>query len=488
MTSTPLPIILDVAVLAIGLIALLIEAFEENKNKSIISWLCIGGIGVVFALSFFLKPITFSETSQLAQFYSADSFAIFYKRLALGSTLLVLIMAREFRGILSRYLPAAVPGAGVGEFFALPVLTCLGLMWMASAIDFVMAFVSIELVTISFYILVSYMRRSASSLEAGVKYLILGALSTGFLVYGITWIYGATGQTNFARIGEAIRLSTDSMHPAILFGMALILVGLGFKIAAAPFQLWVADVYQGAPTPITAFLSVGSKAAGFILLMRVLHSLVILPAVPAISDKLMAALWGMAILTLIYGNLAAMPQGNLKRLLAFSSVAHAGYLLVSLASWKTGTSEVTVSYYLAGYLLMTMLSFLILVVINRATGGDDIASFNGLSRRSPFLAFGMLVSMISLAGVPFTVGFFGKFLVFRDAIAEQQWALVAVAILSVGAGFYYYLKVVRAMYWKAPSENGAITISPLTRATICILSALIFILGTFPAPVLGMLK
>lgn len=485
MTATPLPIILDIAVLAIGLIALLLEAFEDNKNKSIIGWLCITGIGVVFGLSFFLKPITFAETSQLAQFYKADTLAIFYKQLALGATLLVLIMSVEYKSVLSRYLPAATPNAGVGEFFALPVFTCLGLMWMASAVDFVMAFVAIELVTISFYILVSYMRRNALSLEAGVKYLILGALSTGFLVYGITWVYGATGKTNFAEIEDTIRMSLDTTHPAILFGMALVLVGLGFKIAAAPFQLWVADVYQGAPTPITAFLSVGSKAAGFILLMRVIEPFT---ATPAIESKLMMVLWGMALLTLLYGNLAAMPQSNFKRLLAFSSIAHAGYLLVSLASWDKVTSQITVSYYLAGYLLMTMLSFLILTVINRVTGGDDIANFNGLSRRSPFLAFGMLVAMVSLAGMPFTVGFFGKFLVFRDAIAHQQWALLVVGIISVGAGFYYYLKVVRAMYWNAPSDTQPIVVSMLTKVTIAVLSALIFVFGTYPTPILAMLK
>jgi len=482
---SPNPIFLDIAVLALGLILLLLEAFDDEKEKSFLGWTSIVVLGAIFILSFFSKPVSFAEGSQLAQFYRADTFALFYKRIALGATLLVLLMSVDFRSTLARLIPGVTPNAGTGEFFTLPVFTCLGLMWMASAIDFVMIFVSLELVTISFYILVSYMRRSSASLEAGVKYLILGALSTGFLVYGITWVFGVTGQTNLQRVTDMIHVLPAANHPALLFGMGLLLVGLGFKIAAAPFQLWVPDVYQGAPTPITAFLSVGSKAAGFIVLMRVMQPFLVSPE---IASKLLAVLGSMAILTLIYGNLAAMPQENLKRLLAYSSIAHAGYLLVSLASWDRLTVPTTVSFYLAGYLLMTMLAFLVMIVVQRATGGDDIANFNGLARRSPILAFGMLVAMISLAGVPLTVGFLGKLLVFRDAIAQQHWALVIVGILTVGAGFYYYLKVVRAMFWNAASDTSAIEVSGVTKLTIAVLAFLIFAFGVYPTPVLAMLQ
>lgn len=479
---SPNPIFLDLAVLAIGLIVLLLEAFDEDKEKLFLGWVSIAGIGLVFLLSFLVHPQYLS--SQLSMFYHADAFAIFYKRIALGTTLVVLIMALEYRTILAKYIPGDGKNAGLGEFFALPVFTCLGLMWMASAVDFIMIFVSLELVTVSFYILVAYMRRSNGSLEAGVKYLILGALSTGFLVYGITWIFGITGQTNLDRIGRVLLALPSDDNPAVLFGMSLILVGLGFKIAAAPFQLWVPDVYQGAPTPITAFLSVGSKAAGFIVLMRVMHPFL---AVPVFHDRLIPILTGMAILTLIYGNLAAMPQDNLKRLLAFSSIGHAGYLLVALACYGSGFAPVTVSFYLAGYLLMTLLSFLVIVVVNSATGGDEISNFNGLGQRAPILAFGMLVSMLSLAGIPFTAGFLAKFMVFRDAISQHQWTLVGVGVVTVCAGFYYYLKVVRAMYWNVASDTTAIPVTLLTRATIGVLSALIFLFGVYPQPILAML-
>ena len=479
------PLALDLAVLALGLVLLLLEAFNEEKEKPFLGWIGILGIGLIFGLSFFADPQIYLGTGQLAPFYKSDAFAIFFKRLALGTTLVVLIMALEYRPILSRYIPSVGKNAGLGEFFALPIFTCLGLMWMASAVDFIMIFVSLELVTISFYVLVSYMRRSNGSLEAGVKYLILSALSTGFFVYGITWIFGITGQTNLARVGEVLSQLPPANVTAALFGMSLLLVGLGFKIAAAPFQLWVPDVYQGAPTPVTAFLSVGSKAAGFIILLRIIFPFL---NAPETSEKALLALSVLAVLTMIYGNLTAMPQLNLKRMLAYSSIGHAGYLLVALASWKSGNAPVTVSFYLAGYFLMTLLAFLVMIVVDNATGGDDIAKFNGLGQRAPFLAFGMTVAMLSLAGVPFTAGFLGKFFVFADAVEAGRWGLVAIGIITVAAGFYYYLKVVRAMYWNVAKDATPITASGLTRATIGVLIFLILLLGVYPAPVLDMLK
>ncbi|MDD5348661.1 MAG: NADH-quinone oxidoreductase subunit N [Chthoniobacteraceae bacterium] len=477
------PLTLDLAVLALGLVLLLLEAFDNAKEKSFLGWISVVGIAAIFGMSFFATTQT-AATGQLAQFYTGDALALFFKRFALGTTLLVLIMALEFRPVLSAYIPAAGKNAGLGEFFALPVFTCLGLMWMASAIDFVMIFVALELVTISFYIQVGYMRRSGASLEAGVKYLILGALSTGFFVYGITWVFGVTGQTNLAKVGEALRALPPSGATAAYFAMALLFVGLGFKIAAAPFQLWAPDVYQGAPTPITAFLSVGSKAAGFVVLIRVLGPFLDAHVTSAKAQLVLAA---MALLTLVYGNLTAMPQLNLKRLLGYSSIAHAGYLLVALASWNAATTA-TVSFYLTGYLLMTLLAFLVMIVVQRATGGDNIAHFNGLGQRAPFLAFGMTMAMLSLAGVPFTAGFLGKFFVFADAVNARQWWLVGVGVITVGAGFYYYLKVVRAMYWNVAKNTEPVTASRLTHATIGVLVFLIVLFGVYPAPILNALK
>jgi NADH-quinone oxidoreductase subunit N len=478
------PILLEVAVLIIGAFLLMYEAFADDSEKRFIAWAGIAGLALVLGLSFFTADAPVASGAAYWNFYRADFLALFFKRFALLTTIVVLIMALEYQGVIARFIYGAAPGAGLGEFYALPVFTCAGLMWMASAVDFVLIFVSLELVTISFYILVSYMRRNSGSLEAGVKYLILGALSTGFLVYGITWIFGVTGETNLDRIVAALPRLQGYETP-LLFGLMLVLVSLGFKVAAVPFQLWVPDVYQGAPTPITAFLSVGSKAAGFIVLVRVVETFA---SVPALHGKTAAALAVIAGATLIYGNLAALPQNNLKRLLAYSSIAHAGYLLVAVASIGAPTSGLAISFYLAGYLLMTLLAFIVMIVVSNASPGDDIAHFNGLGKRAPWVAFVAMISMLSLAGVPFTAGFFGKLLVFDAAIQERHYALVVIGIVTVAAGFYYYLKLIRAMYWQEPASDSVIRVSPLTTGTMVALAALILILGIYPQPIFQMLS
>ena len=478
-------IFLEIAVLALGIIMLLAESFSKSDDKSGLAKAAIVILLALVGFSFFAR----ADVGDLAPFYIADPTALFFKRIALLTTVVVLIMALEYKSVLVKFIPGATPGAGLGEFYSLPVFTCAGLMFMASAVDFLLIFVSLELVTVSFYVLVAYMRRQPACLEAGVKYLILGALSTGFLVYGITWIFGVTGQTNLELIRQAV-VSGQVPQTPFLFGVVLILIALAFKIAAAPFQLWVPDVYQGAPTPITAFLSVGSKAAGFIVLLRVLQPFL---AAPEASGKILSVLAILAGATLLYGNLAALPQDNFKRLLAYSSIAHAGYLLIAVASVSTlpegfGSSRVAVAYYLAGYLLMTLLSFLVLIVVARHSRGDDIAHFNGLSKRSPFLAFGLLVAMLSLAGIPFTAGFIGKFLVFATAVQAHNYGLIGIGIITVGAGFYYYLRVVAAMYWQEPGDDTVIIVAPLTKFTIGALTFFIFVFGIFPQPILKSLQ
>jgi NADH-quinone oxidoreductase subunit N len=364
---------------------------------------------------------------------------------------------------------------GLGEFFAMPIFTCAGLMYLVSAIDFVFIFVSLELVTISFYVLVSFTRRNPVTLEAGTKYLVLSALSTAFLVYGIAWIFGATSETNLHRLTEALANPTIDRGAALL-GMGLVIVALGFKIAAVPFQIWVPDVYQGAPTPVTAYLSVASKAAGFVVLLRVLLPFLTLPQ----TQRLIVLI---ALLTLIYGNLAALPQTNLKRLLAYSSIAHAGYLLIGVVCFDVRA----VTFYLAAYLLMTLLSFAVLIIVSQQTG-DEISDFDGLAKRSPFLAFAMLIGMLSLAGLPFTAGFLGKFFVFYAAVLQRQIALLVVGVITVGCGFYYYLKVVRAMYWQSTARNDRIPVNGLSRLAISALVIATIWLGIYPQPILDALK
>jgi NADH-quinone oxidoreductase subunit N len=469
---------LEITVLVCGMAILLLETFATKMDRKLFAYAGIVVLTIVLIASFFLAP---QETPQSASafwnFYTADRLAIFFKRFELITTILVLVMMIDYAPVLRRSMDRL--GTNLGEFFSLPLLTCAGLMYLVSAIDFIFIFVSLELVTISFFVLVSFARKDAVALEAGVKYLILGGVSAAFLVYGITWIFGATGETNLQRVTTAFASGNVDTYAAT-FGAVLIIVGLGFKIAAVPFQAWVPDVYQGAPTPVTAFLSVGSKAAGFVVLIRVLQPFLMLPNM----QRLLVLL---ALLTVVYGNLAALPQQNLKRLLGYSSIAHAGYLLIAVVCLD-GPS---LAFYLVAYLLMTLLGFAVLILVSQKTG-DEISGFDGLGKREPFLAFAMLIAMVSLAGLPFTAGFFGKFFIFASAIAQKQFVLVAVGILTVACGFYYYLKVVRAMYWPAaeqPSaQNETITISPLSRVMMIALMVATIVLGVYPQPILNALK
>ena len=465
---------LEIGVLVLGMAILMVEAFATKIDKRILAFAAIAVLAIVLLASFFVAPFPSpDQATGFWSFYTADRLSMFFKQFALLTTIFVVIMMIDYVPVVRSSFPATQDG--IGEFFALPIFTCVGLMYLVSAIDFVFIFVSLELVTISFYVLVSFTRRNPITLEAGVKYLVLSALSTAFLVYGIAWIFGVTGQTNLHRVAEALaNPATD--RRAVLLGVVLVLVALGFKIAAVPFQIWVPDVYQGAPTPVTAYLSVGSKAAGFVVLLRVLLPFLTLPQ----TQRLLVLV---AVLTLIYGNLAALPQTNLKRLLAYSSIAHAGYLLIGVVCFDVRA----ISFYLVAYLLMTLMSFAVLVIVAQQTG-DEISDFDGLAKRSPFLAFAMLIGMVSLAGVPFTAGFLGKFFIFYAAVLQRQIALVVVGVITVGCGFYYYLKVVRAMYWQSTSKTDRIPVNALSRVAISALIIATIWLGIYPQPIFDVLK
>ena len=276
MISVP-PFALEICVVCVGIFLLMMDCFTKVDKLSL-GWAAISGLLAIIVLSFLTGPMPKSIIIP-QDFYVVDQPALFFKRFILLSTILTICLAMDYAPVYERFIPSGGPQAGLGEFLILPIFTCAGLMWMVSAADFIMIFVSLELVTISFYVLVASMRKNTGSLEAGVKYLILGALSTGFIVYGITWIFGVTGQTALREIRLALPLLSQGYLVAVLFGLGLVLVSLGFKVAAVPFQFWVPDVYQGAPTPITAFLSVASKAAGFVVLLRVLEPFFVISSI-----------------------------------------------------------------------------------------------------------------------------------------------------------------------------------------------------------------
>lgn len=482
---------LEAFTVILGIVLLMFEAFGPSHAKKAIGLSAAAGLAAILVLLFFVKGPTEDSASApiWANFYAFDSLARFYKGFALVCTALVILMSIDYRSILSRYTDHPGSEAGTGEFYALPVFACAGMMWMASAKDLAGAFVALELVTISFYILVAYLRRNVGSLEAGVKYLILGALSTGFLVYGIAWIYGATGTMNLEAI--AAKVQTIENTTPLLFGIGLVLVALGFKIGAVPMQVWIPDVYQGAPTPTTAFLSVGSKAAGFILLIRFLDPLM-KPGSP-VAGPIIVILLLMAAATVLFGNFAAIAQTNFKRLLAYSSIAHAGFLILALAAWTEGdTSELgsvnAVSFYLATYLLMTLAAFFVLAQVRIQEDSEMIDAFDGLGKRSPMLAVAMTIIMAALAGIPLTVGFWGKFFVFLLAANAGLWWGVILAAIGASAGFYYYFKVIRSMWWNEPADKAkSLELPRISRACVAALTTAVIVLGVWPQPILWLL-
>ncbi len=492
--------LLEAITVVIGLILLMAEAFFSSRSKAWVGKLAALGLTGLIVLTFFATgpQIGYSDHGivqpawaswPLWNFYHFDGLARFYKLFALVTTLLVVLLSIDFRSVLSKFTDQPGSEAGTGEFYALPIFACAGMMWMASAKDLAGAFVALELVTISFYILVAFMRRNVGSLEAGVKYLILGALSTGFLVYGIAWIYGTTGTMNLEAIPAALA-HIQSPIP-LLFGIALVMVAMSFKVGAVPMQVWIPDVYQGAPTPTTAFLSVGSKAAGFILLIRFLTPF--LAEGSPVRSQVLGLLLILACATLLFGNLAAIPQTNFKRLLAYSSIAHAGFLLLALAAWAPDSANLlgsakAVSFYLATYLLMTLGTFFILAQIRIQTDGERIEDFNGLGKRNPLLAIALTILLAALAGVPLTAGFLGKFFVFSLAVKAQLWWGVGLGFIAAAAGFYYYFKTIRAMWWQpAANDAKALVLPPITRYAVAILTLAVIVIGVWPNPILWLL-
>ena len=471
--------LLDFSLAGLGLVLLLWEAFcppVQKKNIGI-----AGAIGLT-AIFLVLQFANFSpDTDQwLERFYHHDGKALFFKSFALIATILVLLMSFDFAKILNRFTSLDNSNTNTGEFYFLPVFTCAGFMWLASSIDLVSIFVSLELVTISFYVLVAFMRRNVGSLEAGVKYLITGALSTGILVYGIAWLYGATQATSIE--GITLALTNPDLHkPTLLFGLALIILSIGFKVGAAPMQLWIPDVYQGAPSPIAAYLSVASKAAGFGVGITILAPFL---ASDVTRESVSMVLFIMAGTTLLIGNFAAIAQTNFKRLLAYSSIAHAGFIMLGLASGDYSK----VAFYLATYLVMTFTAFFILGLIRVQEDSDEMEVFRGLAKRNPILALTLTINLAAMAGMPLTVGFWGKLFMLQDAIAFAPLWVILAAIIGGATAFYYYFKLIKIMYWEAPEKDTKIVLPVISRTVISIFTIATIVFGFTAQPILNMIQ
>jgi NADH-quinone oxidoreductase subunit N len=335
-----------------------------------------------------------------------------------------------------------------GEYYALVLFSIVGQCVMVTANELVMIFIGLEISSIASYILAGYLRDDARNNEAALKYFLLGSFATAFLLYGVAWMYGATGSTNLTEIRRALISGTAPPEALIGVAAALIFVGLAFKISAAPFQGWAPDVYQGAPAPVSAFLTVGPKAAAFAVLLRIF-----LGSLEPIASRWAPAVWVCALATMLVGNFAAIMQSNIKRLLAYSSIAHAGYVLVAVAA-NSGTGSAAAMFYLAAYAFTNIGAFAVVTYFSRKgeryVGIDDFA---GLAQRQPAMAAMLTIFLLSLIGVPLTGGFFGKFYIFKAALDSKLIWLTVIGLLNSAVAAYYYLRILVVMYFREPGES-----------------------------------
>ena len=468
-------ITLELCVIALGIVLMLADFFVLPERKKFLAYGAIVVLAGLLLISLSGDGICSVFGTAFNGSFVEDPLALFFKRFFLVAAILVLFLASEFADRIS---------AGISEYYSLVIFALVGMLFAASANDFVMLFVSVELITITFYVLVSFQKNRMVSLEAAIKYLILGALSSAFLVFGIALIWGTTGKLNFNDLAQVSGQFLD--NKIFLIGVLFVLVGLGFKISAFPFQIWTPDVYQGAPTPTTAFLAIGSKAAGFVLLLRVL-----LVAFPEVTVHWKCLLIIISATSILYGNLCALPQRNLKRLMGYSSISHAGYLLLGVAA-LSASGEAAVLYYLAGYLFTIMAAFFVIALVMRHLADEDVSALAGLNQRSPLLATTMTIAMVSLAGLPPLAGFFGKFLLLK-AVVEQGPAnhayywLTFIALAGVVISIYYYFGVIRAIYWsKETPDLSPIPLSGAAKFSLAICVGGMLWLGIFPNTVLNL--
>ena len=399
-----------------------------------------------------------------------DPFANVFRWLALATTALVVMMASSSSEIDERWR---------GESLGVLLLVGVGLMAMAQANHLLMAYLSMETVSLGSYILVA-LGRDARASEAALKYLLFGALSSGIMLFGMSWLFGLTGQMAF----PAIRASLDGIGPpltqACVLAVGLVVVGLAFKISMVPFHMWTPDVYEGAPVAVTALLSVGPKAAGLGLLVRVAGALQ--PIWGAVAPVVV----GLTVVTMTLGNVAALVQRNVKRLLAYSTIGQVGYLLIGFSA-NTALGLEALLVYLVAYLAMNLGAFACVAAVVHSTGREDLSAFQGLAKRAPGLAAACAVFLLSLAGLPPLFGFIGKFLLFGSAIEARLTALAVVGVLNSAVALYYYVNIIRQMYLLAPERPEPLRVSRPLRLALAVCAAATMLLGVFPGPLLSWL-
>ncbi len=441
------------------------DLFMRRPQRALLVWISAAGLVGIFV--FTLAYLWGRDTTLYDGIFHIDNFSLFFSAFFLVIGVVVVLSSAQY---VQQYLTHP------GEYYGILLFSIVGMMLMAAAGELLTAYVALELLSFSLYILASYARNEPKSNEAGIKYVLLGAFSSALLLYGISLIYGAVGATRFQDIALALR-GMEGVNSLLVVGIALVLAGLGFKVAAVPFHMWAPDVYEGAPMPVTAYIAVGSKVAAFALLLRLFAE----AFAPAIDQwRLLVA--ALAALTMTTGNLVALTQTSIKRLLAYSSIAHVGYLLMGLAALSPLAST-GLMLYLVGYAVTNMLVFVCAIAFFNREGKDEISALAGLADRSPFLAAAMAAALFSLAGLPFFAGFTVKFYLFSATAKAGLLWLAGIAITNSLISLYYYLMVIKQMYINpAPQPTPLRLPWPMVALLSVLLLGVLFV-GIYPGPI-----
>jgi NADH-quinone oxidoreductase subunit N len=441
---------------------LVVDFAFPRLPKEQLAYLSIGGLAITLGCLIWFD-VTGITGALFGNMFVVDRMALFFKMLVVVATMLVIIASIEFVHRFTFFR---------GEYYFLVAMSALGMMFMASANDLLSVFVTLEFSTFGFYVLVAYLREDAASNEAGLKFFILGVFAAGLLAYGISLVYGETGKLVFSDMASV------QATPGLIIGYLLIFAALGFKIGAVPFHSWIPDTYHGSPTPVTAFLSIAPKGAAFAILLRMFYV-----SLANFKPTWVLMLVAASILSMTYGNIVAIAQKNIKRLLAYSGIAQIGNVLIGLAAGTKMGSD-AILFYLLTYLFANLGAFAIVIAVSQAIGSDEIEDYSGLGRRSPFLAFAMLIFLLSLAGVPPLAGFIGKVYIFVAAIKEGLYTLITVGLINIVISLYYYLIVVKKMYIIEPHDPSPVSISGPMKAVVYVGLAGTLAIGIYPQPVI----
>lgn len=468
----------ELSLAAFAIVVVLLDLVVQRKG-----WLAVVSIaGLAVSAGFTVVMWGGNSQTIFNNMLAVDNFALFFKLLFLGIAALVILASTDYVSKFARFQ---------GEYYALVMFSALGMMLMSATAELISVYIALELTSISLYILVGFLKDSRSS-EAALKYLLLGAVASAVLLFGMAMVFGFTGKTQLGEIAQAIQaMSPEAVwaNPALILGMVLLLAGFGFKIAAVPFHMWVPDVYEGAPTPITAYLSVASKAAGFAIILRVFYSTFGLPEWLSLEWGLIFAVLSAIGMTL--GNVVAIPQTNIKRMLGYSSIAQAGYLMVGLAAVGFSPAADVVGrssllFFLASYALTNLGAFAAIIAISNKLDSDIIEDYSGMGRRSPLIAIGLTLCLVSLIGMPPAAGFMAKFYIFTGAMQQGLWWLVIIAVINSVISAYYYLRVVKVMWLGEPVSTEKVPSSGALRLVLALSCFGVLLLGIVPGFMMGL--